>query len=317
MFFDGRRSVAASTVSVSIESLNQYNLSSYVGSNLPHERYLEGQTELDQQDDTSCANLVTPKPPVALSDDFWNVDVLSLTLEVQGRAGLRLSHFLSNFLQNNDYSDNARNVQIMNEAYRRWRPGQESPTFDSPMIEVYIDRDLTYKQLASEAYATLMSEDGISSVGIFLDRGFHINSSEPVSAFAWRGDSNDNEPVGNVVNPFEEADDFTAKGWFNEAREAYSQITLANTRSFVTDREVRVTRTGTPKPVPLPVTYTATLYDQGIWLPPHFQCGPRQAGWIASYVSPILVLGPGAGGITFGGVVKVDAVFTANNISPN
>ncbi|GFR85613.1 Gpr158 protein [Elysia marginata] len=182
------------------------------------------------------------------------------------------------------------------------------------MIEVKIDRDLTYKQIVSEVFATLMSSDKIMSAGIFLDRGVFPGDNNPVSAYAWKSATNG---LGNVVDLYEDGEDFTRENWFIQAKQAYTQISDSNTKPFSTFREVRVSRMGAARPTPEPVTYTATSYDQGTWLPPQFVCSWQRAGWIASYVSPILVPGPLGYGVVFGGVVKIDAAFTADNISPN
>ncbi|RUS72863.1 hypothetical protein EGW08_019369 [Elysia chlorotica] len=184
------------------------------------------------------------------------------------------------------------------------------------MIEVLSDRDLTYKQMASEVFATLVSGGKIKSVGIFLDTGVFPGSTEPVSAFAWK-DTHRGDSLGNVMDLYQDGEDFTAEDWFVQAKQAYAQMSSSNTKLYSTFREVRVSRNSAARPTSQPMTYTATSYEQGTWLPPNFICSTQQAGWVASYVSPILVPGSAGQDPVFGGVVKVDAVFTADNISPN
>lgn len=223
-------------------------------------------------------------------DVGYNVEVL---FSNQARTALRLSHFLSNFLQNID----------MYEEYGNLRG----------------DRLLNIEQIFGEVLANTMGDLKIKGSGVFFDidkfKGPDGKTRQFFGPFAYRfeeaktGQGTDSD----VANTHFRAIDYAGfpktyldEPWFKNVKERWQ----SNTYGLGKFREKPVIRsdingTSLVDFLLFPLYYKAPREEDGLWSAPYFDCNGYVNDWIITYSVPFFGLNSISSGIEFKGVVTV------------
>lgn len=224
-------------------------------------------------------------------DVGYNVEKL---FSNQARTALRLSHFLSNFLQNVD----------LYEEYGNLRG----------------DRLINTEQVFGEVLANTMGDLQIKGSGVFFDidkfRGPDGMTREYFGPYAWRYEKTDPTagPESNVANTHFRAIDYAgfetpyiSEPWFKNVKERWQSNTYGLTK-FIQKPMIRSDINGTSlvKFELFPLYFRAPKEEDGLWSAPYFDCDGYVNDWIVTYSTPFFGLNSVATDIEFKGVVVVD-----------
>lgn len=212
----------------------------------------------------------------------------------QARVALRLSHFLSNFLQNVD----------LYEEYGNLRG----------------DRLLNTEQIFGEVLANTMGDLMIKGSGVFFDidkfHGPDGMSREFFGPYSWRFEETHKTagPDSNVANIHFRAIDYAgfpepyiSEPWFKNVKERWQSNTYGLTR-FIEKPMIRSDVNGTSlvKFELFPLYFRAPKEEDGLWSEPYFDCDGYVNEWIVTYSVPFFGLNSVHTDIEFKGVVIVD-----------
>ncbi|XP_059141672.1 uncharacterized protein LOC131929461, partial [Physella acuta] len=201
--------------------------------------------------------------------------------EAEGRTALRLSHFLSLYLQQPFASIKGGNS------------GGAGP-------RVHDDH------LFGEVVANVMGNFRILAAGVFFNRdGFVDRDGRTLEMFGpWayrRQGSVYALDTAGLASPYLDQD------WFLTAKSRF----LTNVAGLVTYKMrpyVRANPQGTSskRHENFPLTYRAAPYELGHWTRPHFRCDGRVDAWVITYVSPFFGLDSVGSKLEFSGVTTVE-----------
>jgi hypothetical protein len=213
----------------------------------------------------------------------------------QARVALRLSHFLSNFLQNID----------MYEEYGNLRG----------------DRLLNIEQIFGEVLANTMGDLKIKGSGVFYDidkfKGPDEKTRQYFGPYAYRFEkpaTGTGSTDSDVANTHYRAIDYAGlptvyldKPWFKNVKERWQ----SNTYGLDKFREKPIIRsdingTSLVNFLLFPLYYQAPKEEDGLWSAPYFNCDGYVNEWIVTYSVPFFGLNSINSAIEFKGVVTVD-----------
>ncbi|CAD5117999.1 DgyrCDS6740 [Dimorphilus gyrociliatus] len=215
----------------------------------------------------------------------------------QARTALRLSHFLSNFLQNID----------MYEEYGNLRG----------------DKLLNIELLFGEALANVMGDLKLHGSGIFFDRDKYVGpdgkTRQLFGPYAWRhtkrGD--DADQANKNYRALDKAgldEAYLEERWFREVKERWQSNTYGLTK-YTEKPMIRsdINGTSSKKFELYPLYYRAPEEDDGWWSPPYFSCGGEKEDslghvndWVVTYSVPFFGKNSIGTALEFKGVVTVD-----------
>ena len=210
----------------------------------------------------------------------------------QARTALRLSHFLSNFMQNID----------MYEEYGNLRG----------------DKLLNIELLFGEVVANVMGDLRIRGSGIFYDvdkyRGPDGRTRQFFGPYAYRYEKDDEGDEADRANTHFRAIDFAGKpthyldkDWFKNVKERWQSNTYGLDK-FTERSLIRSDLAGTSlKKFELyPQYFRAPKEEDGWWSAPYFDCDSYINDWILTYSVPFFGLNSIGTAIEFKGIVRVD-----------
>lgn len=210
----------------------------------------------------------------------------------QARTALRLSHFLSNFLQNVDKYEEYGNLRG--------------------------DKLLNIEQLFGEVLANVMGDLKIKGSGVFFDidkfEGPDGRTRQFFGPYAYRYEDEDAAPGGDVANTHFRAIDFAGfeyhyldDEWFKVIKERWQSNTYGLTK-FTEKPSIRSDIQGSSlrKFELYPLYYRAPKEEDGWWSAPYFDCDSYVNEWIITYSIPFFGLNSIGSAIEFKGAVIVD-----------
>ncbi|KAH3739738.1 hypothetical protein DPMN_046425 [Dreissena polymorpha] len=226
--------------------------------------------------------------------------------EPQGRTALRLSHFLSNFMQNVDEYEQFGNLKG--------------------------DRRLNETHIFGEVLAMVMGDFKIISAGAYFDQykfriAPNVNTTDPrysatltreyFGPFAYRiqnpGDGLDAYRAIDSAGLTTKYDD---ELWFRRMKQRWA-TNFHSLKKFIDKPMIRSSPNSTSsiRFEHYPISYRAPSYEDGEWLRPEFKCDGRVNDWVATYVVPFFGLNSVKTQIEFKGVVTVDVKLKELDIS--
>lgn len=184
--------------------------------------------------------------------------------ENQARAALRVSHFISSFLQ----------IVEPKEAFAEFRVP---------------DKPLTRDQVIGEALSALIGDRQIQGIGIWFDRGqFDQRPNSYFAPYAYRLERNArNFFVIDLAARSAAADDhYTQSESFRRLKTRWMTNT-ENLDTFTLKVNIRYNSTGLNliRYDRYPLQYKVAQLEHGYWSGPFHDCGPHQQ-WLVSYASP-------------------------------
>ncbi|XP_060582788.1 uncharacterized protein LOC132739151 [Ruditapes philippinarum] len=217
--------------------------------------------------------------------------------EAQGRTALRLSHFLSNFLQNVDEYEQFGNLKG--------------------------DRGLNETHIFGEVLATVMGDFKVLGAGAYFDQ-YKFQVSPPVNTtdprysnaitrelfgpFSWR-----------IQNPSDGLDAFRAidsagiaayryidEPWFRKMKQRWA-TNFHSLKKFIDKQMIRSSPNSTSsiRFEHYPITYSAPSYEDGEWSRPEFKCDGYIDDWVSTYTVPFFGLNSDKSQIEFKGVIRI------------
>ncbi|CAG2204956.1 unnamed protein product [Mytilus edulis] len=198
----------------------------------------------------------------------------------QGSTALRLSHFLSLFLENIQATDNFGNL----------RGGGR----------------LHQDHLFGEVLANVMADYRIISSGIFFEPYIFKNqdgtSKELFGPYAFKS-----EGVAKAIDMAGLPRKYIFENWYQNIKERWKTNT-AKLEKYKMNQLVRsdVKGTSAVKFEYYPIAYFAPKYDDGMWSNPKFKCDRMVDNWVMTYSIPFFQRDYVAKKNIFAGVVTVD-----------
>lgn len=222
------------------------------------------------------------------TDRFLPGDVgygVSKQFEPQGRTALRLSHFLSNFLQNVDEYEQFGNLKG--------------------------DRRLNETHIFGEILAMVMGDFKILSAGCYFDQykfrvAPPVNTTDPRYAntitreyfgpYSWRiQNPGDGLDVYRAVDSAGFTKRYDEELWFKRMKQRWA-TNFHSLKKFIDKPMIRSSPNSTSsiRFEHYPITYRAPRYEDGEWLRPEFKCDPsddqKVNDWVSTYVVPFFGL---------------------------
>ncbi|XP_012940541.1 uncharacterized protein LOC101864077 [Aplysia californica] len=204
----------------------------------------------------------------------------STQFEPEGRTALRLSNFLSIYLQNVMSTENFGNL----------RGGG------------ILHADLLF----GEVLANVMGNFKIASAGLYFDRYKFENQDSSVRelfgpwAYRTRGSYFAMDTAGL-------RDSYLATDWFMRAKARFS-TNFSGLKKYKSRTFVRSDPEGTSsiRHEYFPIVYKAAPYELGFWTRPFFRCDGNVDTWVMTYVAPFFGLDGLRTKLEFRGVATVD-----------
>lgn len=208
-------------------------------------------------------------------DVGYGVDI---QFEAQARTGLRLAHFLSNFLQN------------VNE--------------DEQFGDIRGDRLLNETHIYGEVLSNIMGDFKIYASGVFFDK-YKFRMSPPVNntdprfssgitreyfgPFAFRTPTDREQGLDNfkAIDFAGFKTPYTTNRWFIDMKSRWS-TNFYSLKKYTMRSMVRYDRNGSSavRFEHYPMFYRAATYEDGVWLRPQFKCDGMVNEWVLTYVVP-------------------------------
>ncbi|CAG5117529.1 unnamed protein product, partial [Candidula unifasciata] len=200
--------------------------------------------------------------------------------ESEGRTALRLSHFLSVYLQN----------VLPEENFGDLRGGGR----------------LQIDHMYGEVIANVMGNFKIYSAGVFFDRYKFENQDgtrrELFGPWAFRksGSFFALDAAGLKSR-------YVTEDWFIRSKARF-MANFQNVKQYKIRAHIRSDPNGTSsvRHEYYPLTYRAASYEQGFWTKPHFRCDGNVDTWVMTYVSPFFGMDRLRKRLEFRGVTTVD-----------
>lgn len=210
--------------------------------------------------------------------------------EVEGSVAVRLSHFLSMYLQN----------VVPDENFGNMRGGGP------------LHKDMMF----GEVIANVMANYKIYSAGVYFDRWKFENDDGSLRelfgpwAFRRSGAYYAEDTAGY-------SSQYVNTDWFRLAKARHG-ANFAGVKTFKLRPYVRSNPSGTSsvKHEFFPITYKAAPYAMGFWTNPHFRCDGKVDTWVMTYVSPFFGLDSLRTKLEFRGVTTVDVPLSFLEINP-
>ena len=184
--------------------------------------------------------------------------------EPQARTALRLSHFLSNYLQNANPL----------ETFGVHRGG----------------RNLHQGLIFGEVLANVMADFRIMSSGVFFDSNLFLEDNgeykELFGPWAFRRKGN-----YFAIDRAGEPDSYIHTEWFQKAKQRWRSNT-SGLKTYYTRAHIRSDINGTSS-IPFayyPMRYKAPAMSDGFWTRPYFRCDGHVDKWVITYVVPFFGL---------------------------
>ncbi|RUS70685.1 hypothetical protein EGW08_021543 [Elysia chlorotica] len=204
----------------------------------------------------------------------------STQFENEGRTALRLSNFISLYLQN----------VMPDENFGNLRGGGP------------LHKDMMF----GEVIANVMGNYRIYSAGVYFDRWKFENDDGSRRelfgpwAFRRRG-AYFAEDAAGYSRQYVDSD------WFRQAKARHGANFIGTTK-YKLRTYVRSNPEGTSRVRHefFPITYRAAPYEVGFWTKPHFRCDGKVDAWVMTYVSPFFGLDSLRTKLEFRGVTTVD-----------
>ena len=201
--------------------------------------------------------------------------------EAQGRTALRLSHFLSNFLQNVDEYEQFGNLKG--------------------------DRRLNETHIFGEVIASVMADFKVLGIGAYFDRykfrvAPPVNTTDPrysntvtrefFGPFAWRIQN-----IGDGLDMFRSLDSaglkrkYIDEPWFAKMKGRW-MTNFHSLKKFINKPMIRSgpNQTSSIRFEHYPITYRAPDYEDGEWSRPTFLCDDFINDWVVTYTVPFFGL---------------------------
>ncbi|CAG5117532.1 unnamed protein product, partial [Candidula unifasciata] len=200
--------------------------------------------------------------------------------EPEGRTALRLTNFLSMYLQN---AQPEKNHGILKGGG-------------------FLQED----HLFGEVLANVMGNFRIVSAGVFFDRNKFGKpggaTRELFGPWAFRKNN-----AFYVMDTAGQSSQYVDKEWFLKAKSRF-QTNVAGLTLYKIKAHVRSNPAGesSVKFGFYPITYRACTYAQGYWTRPYFRCDGNVNAWVMTYVSPFFGLDALRTKLEFRGVATVD-----------
>jgi len=217
----------------------------------------------------------------------------------QARVALRLSHFLSNFLQNVDRFEEYGNLRG--------------------------DRLLNIEQIFGEVLANVMGDLKIKGSGVFFDidkfEGPNGERRQFFGPFAYRYNEDRGDSADRVNTQYRAVDfaglpdNYLDKPWYRNVKERWQSNTYGLTK-FTEKPMIRSDIGGRSlkKFEIFPLYYYAPSVEDGWWSAPYFDCGGYYEDWIVTYSVPFFGLNDIRSAREFKGVVMVNVKLGDLNI---
>ena len=201
--------------------------------------------------------------------------------EAQGRTALRLSHFLSNFLQNVDEYEQFGNLKG--------------------------DRRLNETHIFGEVLASVMSDFKVLGVGAYFDRyKFRIsppvNSTDPrysntitreyFGPYAFRiQNTGDGLDQYRVIDSAGFKHHYVDEPWFSKVKGRW-MTNFHGLKKYIDKPMIRSgpNQTSSIRFEHYPITYRAPDYEDGEWSRPTFKCDDMVDDWVVTYTVPFFGL---------------------------
>lgn len=202
--------------------------------------------------------------------------------EAQGRTALRLSHFLSNFLQNVDEYEQFGNLKG--------------------------DRRLNETHIFGEVLAMVMGDFKVLGAGAYFDR-YKFRVSPPVNTtdprysnaitreyfgpYSWRIQN-----PGDGLDAYRAIDSagiasgrYTDTLWFRRMKQRWA-TNFYTLKKFIDKPMIRSSPNSTSsiRFEHYPITYKAPSYEEGEWTRPEFRCDGYINDWVSTYSVPFFGL---------------------------
>ncbi|KAK7497619.1 hypothetical protein BaRGS_00011014, partial [Batillaria attramentaria] len=210
--------------------------------------------------------------------------------EVEARTALRLSHFLCNFLQNTDPSENFGNL----------RGGGR----------------LHQEHVFGEVIANVMGNFKIYSAGVFFDRYMFENQDgtkrEFFGPWAYRKDGGYYAIDTAGLNTR-----YVDEEWFQTSKGRWA-TNRHGLEKYKMKPKIRSDPKGTSsvRHEHSSMSYKAPPYSAGYWTRPQFKCDGKVDAWVVTYVTPFFGLDRLKRKLQFRGVVTVDVPLNLLEINP-
>ncbi|KAK3708828.1 hypothetical protein RRG08_021982 [Elysia crispata] len=204
----------------------------------------------------------------------------SKQFENEGRTALRLSNFLSMYLQN----------VMPDENFGNLRGGGP------------LHKDMMF----GEVIANVMGNFRIYSAGVYFDRWKFENDDGSLRelfgpwAFRRRGAFFAEDTAGYSTQ-------YVDSDWFRQAKARHG-ANFFGSKKYKLRAYVRSNPQGTSsiKHEFFPIKYFAATYEMGFWTKPHFRCDGKVDAWVVTYVSPFFGLDSLRTKLEFRGVTTID-----------
>lgn len=188
--------------------------------------------------------------------------------ENQARAALRLSHFISSFIQLID-------------------PRELFAEFRKP------DKPLTKDQIMGEVLSSLASDRQIQGIGVFFDRNkFNSESSSPTEYFApyaYRLERNARNFYIQDMAAKSPSDKnhYTTSDTFSKLKTRW-KTTTDTLDTFTLKMNIRFNSSGlnSIRYDRYPLQYRSAQLEHGYWTAPFYDCNGLHNTWLISYASP-------------------------------
>ncbi|GAB1600779.1 uncharacterized protein LOC106878076 [Argonauta hians] len=220
------------------------------------------------------------EPPLRLSLSGELIYGAESQFQYQGRTALRLAHFLSSFLQNNEPNIN----------FGILRGGQQ----------------LQEDHIFGEVLANVMSDNKILSTAVFFDNYQFIgaNGEEKKLFGPWAYRNNDGFRAIDAAGLKE---NYLNTQWFVDAKQHFKS-NVNDLKEFHIKAFVRSDIKGTSRKrfEYANLIYKAPTFKSGQWSGPTYRCDGRIDKWVVTYVTPFFSRDALGTTVKFSGVVLVD-----------
>ncbi|CAL1537134.1 unnamed protein product [Lymnaea stagnalis] len=205
---------------------------------------------------------------------------VSVQFDSEGRTAVRLTQFLSMYLQN----------VMPDENYGNLRGGGI----------LHVD------QMYGEVLANVMGNFKIYSAGLYFDRFKFENQDRSVREL-FGPEAYRKQGSFYAVDMAGQSKKYVDEDWFRLAKSRYeanfSGLKMYKLRAYVRSDP---NGTGSVRHEYFPLTYRAAPYELGYWTRPYFRCDGNIDAWVVKYVSPFFGLDSLRTKLQFRGVATVE-----------
>ncbi|KAK7115191.1 uncharacterized protein [Littorina saxatilis] len=200
--------------------------------------------------------------------------------EPEARTGLRLSHFLSNFLQNTDAAENFGNL----------RGGGR----------------LHEEHMFGEVIANVMGNFKIYSAAVYFDR-YSWETQDGTKRELFGPWAYKKEGSFYVIDTAGMPTRYVDEEWFQAVKGRWA-TNFQGLKTYKMRPMIRSDPNGTSsiRHEYFPMRYKAPTYQAGYWTRPHFRCDGKVDAWVMTYLSPFFGLDTFKRKLVFRGMTAID-----------